>query len=148
MKKSTTLVPLFLSIFLLIGCDQELTSETTPKTPISNPDTVVQEPETPIVETPVTEADSNLKIYQNQKYGFEFEYPKDWETQTRVAMTELGEKDYVWFDSNFSVSVWDTSTYSFDELKAPPPGGIDPDKVVEQTITIDGNSATEISGYR
>lgn len=88
---------------------------------------------------------SNLQTYQNQKYGFEFQYPKIWKTKSRAIGTGWGEKDFVWFDSGFSVSVSDTSIYSFDQLKEVPSGGIDPETIKETSLILDGNSATEIT---
>lgn len=87
---------------------------------------------------------SGWKTYRNEKYGFEIKYPKGWERKTRELMVDLGHKDYAWFDSDFSVDVWDTSIYSFDQLKAAPPSS-DSQNITEKMIQLDGNVATEVS---
>ena len=62
-------------------------------------------------------------------------------------MSDSGHRDFVWIQSNgdsFSVSVWDFSFYSYDQLTEPP-GGIDPDTIKKKEITIDNQPATELS---
>ncbi|MFA6131593.1 MAG: hypothetical protein WC702_00795 [Patescibacteria group bacterium] len=139
MKKITLLSLALLSVVILAGCDQLQPGQTLPTTlpPANQP--------TGNTSVPETDVDSNSIAYQNQDYGFTFTPPKEWQTQSRSLMSSLGEKVFVGFTSGFSISVWDLSTYTLDDLKAAPPGGIDPDKITETTITVDGNSATEVS---
>lgn len=135
--------------FLAAGCSQLPTSQTQPttSTPVTQetvqPTTTDQTPTEDVV--PVTDNNDTLKTYQNQEYGFEFKYPKEWKTQSSNIMANLGEKDFIGFTSDFAVSVWDTSSYSVDDLKAAPPGGIDPDSVKETKTTVDNKPATETS---
>lgn len=135
--------------FLAVGCSQLPTSQTQPttSTPVTQqtvePTATDQKPTEDVV--PVTDEEGSLKTYQNQEYGFQFKYPKEWKTQSSNIMANLGEKDYVEFTSGFAVSVWDTSSYSVDDLKAAPPGGIDPDSVKETKTTVDSHPAAETS---
>lgn len=92
-----------------------------------------------------SEAVINWQAYKNEKYGLEFQYPQEWKIESRELMTSLGHKDYIQFNSGFSVDIWDTTTYSFEQLKAAPPGGIFPESVKEKQIILDGNLATEVS---
>lgn len=135
--------------FLAAGCSQLPTSQTKPttSTPVTQetPQPTTTEQKTDEVGVPVTDESGALKIYQNQEYGFEFKYPKEWKTQSNNIMANLGEKDFIGFTSGFAVSVWDTSSYSVDDLKAAPPGGIDPDSVKETKTVVDSHPATETS---
>lgn len=143
MKKMFLLGPALLCVAFLVGagCDQPQTGQTSSNTstPVVTNQAVT---ETPV---PVVDDTASSSAYQNEDYGFTFTPPKEWQTQSRASMASLGEKAYVGFTSGFSISVWDTSTYTFDDLKAEPPGGIDPDSVKTTEITIDGQAATEIS---
>jgi len=146
MKKIILLSSALLSAVFLIGagCEQQPTGLVLPSTttPVTQPPTNQPTSNTP---TPIVDENGASTIYKNQETGFEFTYPKEWQTQSRKIMSDLGEKVFVGFTSGFSVSVFDTSVYSIDDLKAAPPGGIDPDSVKEALITVDGNSAIETS---
>jgi len=149
MKKVIILSSILLgAAFLGAGCTQQLTDKLQSVLPTSVTNQLSQ-PATN--QTPddgsatVIDDNGTLKTYQNKEYGFEFKYPKEWKTQSTNLMASLGEKSRIEFASGLSVSVWDTSTYSLDDLKAAPPGGIDPDSVKEATIKINGYSADEVS---
>lgn len=149
MKKIIILGVLSLEVLFWTGCTSLIQPPTTPPDVVQQPTEPVQSDEDDSddneTDDDVATVQTDLKTYQNQQYGFEFQYPNEWKSKSGTILTEFGHKDCIWFDSDFSINIWDTSTYSFDELKAAPPGGIDPDSVTEENITLDGNSATEIS---
>jgi putative hemolysin len=85
---------------------------------------------------------ADLKIYQNKKYGFEFSFPKNMAHEDEFMdgyMISLGLKD-----SFGPVTVWDTTTYSFDKLKEAAPNA-DPESIKEKNIILGGNPAIEVS---
>ncbi|MFH1030127.1 MAG: PsbP-related protein [bacterium] len=141
MKKVLGISSVLLGVVFLAGCGQQPVSQTQQTTPA--PAT-----QTPITNQPVAtqpaSTDPTLATYTNAKYGFEFQYPKIWKTQSREIGSGWGEKDYIWFDSDFSVSISDTSMYSFNQLKEAPPG-IDPASVKEKNITLNGSPASEVT---
>lgn len=94
--------------------------------------------------------------HRNEKHGFELQYPDNWDQQEikegpELPMSNLGHiGSYDFYGVNkaksgVSVSIWDTSTYSFDDLKQPPSGGIDPESVEKEEITISDHSAVKFS---
>ncbi len=97
---------------------------------------------------------TDWKTYGNDEYGFEIKYPFNWprEEDQKTLMSSLGHlfsfsvrqmtKDEY---NQLSVSVWDNSTYSYNQLKQPPPGGIYHDTVKREDIIINGYSAVKFS---
>lgn len=107
----------------------------------------IKKPEMVKSEQAVNET-ADWNVYQNEEYGFEMKYSKDWESKERSLMSNLGQLDSIWLKSNedsFSVDVWNFSFYSYDQLTEPPPGGTDPDIIVKKEIIIDDQPAIELS---
>ena len=46
-----------------------------------------------MTEKPVTPSDASVKTYSNTKYGFSFQYPKEWEIHTSAGGAVPGSKD-------------------------------------------------------
>lgn len=92
-----------------------------------------------------TNQTAGWKTYTNTEYGFEIKYPSSWSgSEQPITMSNLGELAY--FKAVYmSVIVWNTSKYSYDELKMPPPGGINPDTIKQENIAISGYPATKFS---
>jgi hypothetical protein len=93
---------------------------------------------------------ANWERYTNEEYGFEFKYPGTWGREDIVLSSDLGQ--LVIFSASkekesekISVSVWNTSTYSYDELRKPLAGGIDPDTIKEEDTILSGYPATKYS---
>lgn len=90
----------------------------------------------------------NWKTYTNTEYGFEFKYPEVLTKQEATLMSNFGQLNYFRAsagNNTISIGVWNTSTYSYDELKQPPPGGINPDTIQQENINFMGYSAVKFS---
>ncbi len=94
------------------------------------------------------------RTYENDEYGFEIKYPSNWPRgeDRETLMSSLGHlfsfsaKQMTKNEYNqLSISVWDNSTYSYNQLKQPPPGGIYHDTVKREDTIINGHPAVKFS---
>ncbi len=158
MKKITILSLVLIAIIFISGCSKKEENKTqseiqNPKveTPIDpkmepiKPETEPKNINPGITQPQSTELDESsiVKNYINNEHGFTFLYPKEWKMELKNPESKWGQKTYIVFDSGFSISVSDTSKYSFDELRATPPEGINPESVREKDTTLDRVSAKE-----
>ncbi len=112
---------------------------------ITEEEMVVEEPEEKIIEENETK---DWEAYRNEEYGYKISYPLDWIQKDRTVMSDLGHLDYFWIKRNsnqLSVDVWDTSIYSYEELKQPPPGGIDMNTIEKENIEIENYLAVKFT---
>jgi hypothetical protein len=75
---------------------------------------------------------SDLQTYRNEEYGFEIKYPASLvKRENRALMSDLGNLAYFWavgnlnYRGSLSIDVWNTTTYSLDELSESSPSSID-----------------------
>jgi len=88
MKKIVTLGSLLLGVVFLAGCGQQQVSQTqsTTPAPVAQQPGTNQQPAASVTNI----VNSDMKIYQNQQYGFEFQYPKAWTIdQERTTANEV-----------------------------------------------------------
>jgi len=79
MTKIITISSMLLGVVFLTGCSQQPVSQTQPTTPAP----VAQQATQPVVTQPtqpnnVATVSADWKTYQDQEYGYQFQYPNDW----------------------------------------------------------------------
>lgn len=87
---------------------------------------------------------ADWKTYTNGKYGFEFKYPKNLIELDRTLMTEIGQLFYLDL-SDISIDIWNTKTYTYEQLMQPPPGGIDEKTIKQESISVNNSPAVKYS---
>jgi len=77
-------------------------------------------PQTQITPTPVLDVGeiANWKIYRNEKYGFEFEYPSDWLTDSRIlyALVFLNSDPGEYDQTSFWVGIQPVSGFALTHI--------------------------------
>lgn len=94
----------------------------------------------------ISNTETDMAVYRSDDFGYEIRYPKEWQFQKDYIRRspKSGLRDFLWIGT-LSVQVWDTSLYSYEQIATPPPGGIDPDSIIERQVKLDGYPGKEIS---